>query len=165
MDKNIATFIVSMPSVLVSIAILAIAYSQMRIASAKTKLDLYNKRFNVYVTALDYYQEIWNESHSKINEKSIELTKSYRESRFIFDLNDGIYEALGKIQQNGARIHAYKQHKYERENNLTNDRLDLSALHESSVNAGIDFGENLRILENQIEKYIQFKSITGWKFL
>lgn len=164
MCKDTITLIVSIATVLISIATFSVAYSQMKIASAKTKLDLYNKRFNVYATALDYAQATWHQSHEIIKEKAIEFTKSYRESQFLFETSDGVYETLGKIQQNGATIHAYEKHKYERENNLTNDRLDLTMLHESSMNARLDFERNLKTLEKQIEKYIQFKTITGWKF-
>lgn len=164
MCKDTITLIVSIATILISIATFSVAYSQMKIASAKTKLDLYNKRFNVYVSALNYYQSTWHESHEKIKEKGIEFTKSYRESQFLFGPSDGVYETLGKIQQNGSCIHGYEQHKYEMENNLTRDGLDLHAMHESSVNARSDFDENLKALEKQIEKYIQFKTITGWEF-
>lgn len=164
MCKDTITLIFSIATVLISIATFSVAYSQMKIASAKTKLDLYNKRFNVYVSALGYYHATWNEPHEKIKERGNQFTKSYRESLFLFEPSDGVYETLGKIQQNGAHIYAYEQHKYERENNLTNDRLDLNTMHESSVNARSDFERNLHTLERQIEKYIQFKTITGWKF-
>lgn len=163
MCKDTVTLVVSIAAVLVSIATFSVAYSQMKIASAKIKLDLYNKRFNVYLSALDYCQATWNEPHEKIKERGNQFTKSYRESQFLFETSDGVYETLGKIQQNGSRIHAYEKHKYERENNLTNDRLVLNTLHESSMNARLDFDKNLLTLEKQMEKYIQFKTITGWK--
>ena len=164
MCKDTITLIVSIATVLISIATFSVAYSQMKIASAKTKLDLYNKRFNVYASALNYYQATWHESHEKIKERGIEFTKSYRESQFLFELSDGVYETLGKIQQDGAHIYAYKEHKYESENNLTDNRFDLTALHNLSVDAGFNFEKNLKNLEKQIEKYIRFQTITGWKF-
>ncbi len=43
------TTIVTIVGSIVSIVTLSVAWSQMRIASAKTKLDLYNKRFSVYL--------------------------------------------------------------------------------------------------------------------
>ena len=46
---------------------------------------------------------------------------------------------LRKIQQNGSTILAFEKHKYERENNLTNDRLHLETLHENACNARLDF--------------------------
>lgn len=164
MCKEVITVIISITTILISVATFTIAYSQMRIASAKTKLDLYNKRFNVYATALDYFHATWDQPHEKIKERGNQFNKSYRESQFLFEPSDGVYEALGKIKQNGSTIHFYEQHKYERENNLTKDRHDLSKLLDASVIARYDFEKNLQNLERQIEKYIQFKTITGWKF-
>ena len=77
-------------------------------------------------------------------------------------MEDGIYTTLGKIQQNGSTILAFEKHKYERENNLTNDRLHLETLHENACNARLDFQKNLEALESQMERYIQFKEISGW---
>lgn len=164
MCKDTITLMVSIATLLISLATFSVAYSQMRIASAKTKLDLYNKRFAVYVSALDYYQATWNESHENIKEKGNQFTKFYRESKFLFESSDGIYETLGKIQQNGSSIGFYKEHKYKRDNNLTDDIVDINTLHESSVNASANFERNLIELEKQIDKYIQFKTISGWRF-
>lgn len=136
----------------------------MRIASAKTKLDLYNKRYNIYLTALDYYQAIWHESYEVMKEKSILLTKSYRESQFLFKQVDGVYATLGNIQQNGATIVFYEKYKYDSENGLTADRFDLDTLHESSGKARTEFEKNLKLLEQQIGKYIKFQNINGWVF-
>ncbi len=162
MDKNTITLILSITTVLISIATFSVAYSQMKIASAKTKLDLYNKRFNIYIAALDYYQATWYKSLEEIKEKSIDFTKSYRESQFLFEESDGVYETLGKIQRNGSQIYTYEEHKYEIENNLTRDRLDLDSMHKDSTQARADFENNLKILEKQIEKYIQFTAVRGW---
>ena len=100
----------------------------------------------------------------KLKEKSIDFTKSYRESQFLFEESDGVYETLGKIQRNGSQIYTYEEHKYEIENNLTRDRLDLDSMHKDSTQARADFENNLKILEKQIEKYIQFTVVRGWKF-
>lgn len=50
------TFYLSIAAALLSLATFVVGYSQMKIASAKVKLDLYNKRFSVYLAALEYYQ-------------------------------------------------------------------------------------------------------------
>lgn len=156
------TLLVSILALLMSIAAFSVAFSQMKIASAKTKLDLYNKRFQIYVTALEYFQACYKKSHIEIEEKSFEITKVYRESRFLFAKEDGIYETLGKIQQNGSTILTFEKNKYEIENNRTNNQFDLDIHHEHAVKARLDFEENLKLLEVQMEKYIQFKEISGW---
>ncbi len=164
MCKDTTTLIFSIATVLISMATFSVAYSQMKIASAKTKLDLYNKRFSIYISAMEYYHAASNEPYEKIKERGNQFTKFYRESFFLFEPSDGVYETLGEILQNGAHIYAYKKYKYEIENNLTHHRLDLKTMRQSSLDAGIEFEKNLHKLEKQIEKYIQFKTITGWKF-
>jgi hypothetical protein len=166
MDKDLVSTIVCISSALVvsvSIASFFIAYSQMRIASVRTKLDLYNKRFNIYLTALDLYQATWHETHERIRGKSIEFTRSYRESSFLFDVKDGVYETLGKIQQNAATIYGYEKMKSDIENGESSDRDALSALHSSSIRARDEFTSNLTLFEQQLKKYIQFTNIKGWK--
>ncbi|MDI2112615.1 hypothetical protein [Commensalibacter nepenthis] len=53
---NYVTLSVAISTGFIGIITCVIAYSQMKIASAKVKLDLYERRFNVYMTALSCYQ-------------------------------------------------------------------------------------------------------------
>lgn len=163
MDKSSIAIIASIIAVLTSLAASLIALSQMKIASAKLKLDLYNKRFNVYVTALDLHQATWREKerHESVQEKSIEFTKSYRESLFLFDVKDGVYDTLGRIQQNAGTIYGYEKMKSDNENGESHD---LSAMHPASLRARDEFTSNLLLLEQQLKKYIQFTGIKGWRF-
>jgi hypothetical protein len=165
MDKEGVSMVLAVAAVLISIVTLTIAYAQMKIASAKTKLDLYNRRFSVYSAAFDLCQSAWNSTHDQIKEKQIVFTKSYRESLFLFDRKDGICATLGRIQQKGGMIHAYEQKKYEIESGISKDGLDLTALHRASVPARMELEDDMKLLERQIEKYIQFENITGWHFL
>ena len=162
MDKATITLIVS---VVTLISTFSVAYAQMKIASAKIKLDLYNKRFAVYVSALEYYQATWGKSPDRMKEKGNQFVKFYRESKFLFEPSDGVYETLGKIKDNGAVISFYEEQKDTNENNFSDDRLCLGELHESSVAAREEFTTNLHELEKQMDKYIQFKTISGWKLL
>lgn len=161
MDKSTA---VSWIALVISLCSFWVAFVQMRIASAKTKLDLYNKRFSIYVTALEYYQSTWHDPYNKIEIEARKFTKAFRESLFLFDKNSGIQDLLKKIQQNGSTISFYEKYKYESENNLTKDKLDLSTLHEASNKARDEFEANLKDLEKQLDKYLSFKSIDGWYF-
>lgn len=133
------TIVFSLLTIFISLATFSIAFSQMKIASAKNKLDLYNKRFNIYVTALEYFQACWHKSYKEMEEKSFAITHAYRESRFLFAIDDGIYKTLGEIQQNGATILAFEKYKYEKENNLTPHRLESETLHKNACQARLDF--------------------------
>jgi len=162
MCKDTTTLIFSIATVLISMATFSVAYSQMKIASAKTKLDLYNKRFSIYISAMEYYHAASNEPYEKIKERGNQFTKFYRESFFLFEPSDGVYETLGEILQNGAHIYAYKKYKYEIENNLTHHRLDLKTMRQSSLDAGIEFEKIYTNLKNKLRNIFNLRpSLAG----
>jgi len=141
-----------------------VAYSQMRIASAKARLDLYNRRFAIYICALEYYLLLNNDaSEAEIKEKSISFTKAARESIFLFDTIDGISETMHDIMQDGSIIREYM--RADKDYDSGRQRDETSLLHQASINARDDFYKKLGLLEQQIDKYIEFRNIEGWTFL
>lgn len=145
----------------VSLSVGFVAYSQMRIASAKAKLDLYNKRFAIYAAALDYYWALWNEQDS-VTTLSPALTKAYRESQFLFAGADGIYETLGKIQQHGAnaKLH-YEEIKRIEDPPMGQSGSAFSHRRSRSIELS-GYERELKNLERQIAKYLVFTSVAGW---
>lgn len=133
-----------------------IAYSQMRIASAKVKLDLYNKRFNVYLVTLDYYQSIDSNDVGSMQRKYEEFVKCCRESQFLFDKSDGVSNTLEKLMKNGGDILSYDRNK-----------IGANAEAKLMLDGGRDdarqaFMKGVILLEVQIAKYISFKTVSGW---
>ncbi|EPF2489658.1 hypothetical protein ACSP9A_002188 [Acinetobacter baumannii] len=148
--------------IIISLATFAVAYAQMKIASAKTKLDLYNKRFNIYSLTLELYQAFYFKTFDEMNIKIIEFTKAYRESLFLFDKEDGIYDVLSLIQQSASEILSYEKLKYESDVNTSIISQDLSYKHEIALKALQNYEIHLISLEIKISKYIQFKTKSGW---
>jgi len=153
----------SLATIAVSITVGLVAYSQMRIASAKVKLDLYNKRFAIYAAALDFYLALWNE-HDSVGKLAPALTRAYRESQFLFAGIDGIYETLGRIQQHGFKAKHY----------LEEIRTTETPPHGATGSAYLQrkrrseelskYEKELKNLEHQIAQYLAFTSISGWSF-
>ncbi len=75
----------------------------MKIASAKVKLDLYNKRFNGYLAAFEYYPLAYGKVDGSMKAKSVERIKLYRESQFLFDSKGGVYDTLNRIMTSGNK--------------------------------------------------------------
>lgn len=98
------TYIIPILTVLVACATFVVGYSQMRIASAKVKLDLYERRFNVYISALDFYRAFYKKEPQEVEKCMLELIRSCRESKFLFKEEDGIYEILTKIKKAGEQV-------------------------------------------------------------
>lgn len=155
-----ATIVISGIVALVGVATLVVAWSQMKIASAKVKLDLYNKRFSVYVATLEYYQSAYGKVEGDMRAKSAVFVKHCRESQFLFDKNDKIFETLNRIMTHGNQILVYE----ETQSGATNFSQDtVYMLQEKSVDARRAFEKDLLLLEEQLAKYISFKTITGWR--
>jgi hypothetical protein len=98
-------------AVLVGGAALFVSVLQWRVARDKLKLDLYNKRFNVYVCAIDYYQAAMKDDLSEIRKTATMFVKVSRESIFLFKKEDGILPLMRKIGQDCNSITLYTEEK------------------------------------------------------
>jgi len=158
MDGSQITVIVSIVGGVVGLIALTVAWSQMRIASAKTKLDLYNKRFNVYLAALEYYQYACSESKEDIKGKANKFVHVYRESKFLFDEKDGVYETLGRIQKGSGVIRAYEDFKQN-----PNKNADAAGmLSDKYMTTILGMEGDILVLEDQLKKYLSFHNVRGW---
>lgn len=151
------TYIIPILTVLVACATFVVGYSQAKIASAKVKLDLYERRFNVYVTALNYCQAIYHINHLEIDECMLRLIKSCRESKFLFKEEDGIYEILTKIKKEGDTLLLFREYRKKGVNDSDNP-------FKAAIEEPHDFSKSLEDLEEKIKPYIQFKNVEGWTF-
>jgi hypothetical protein len=160
MEGSQVTTIVSVVGGVVGLIALSVAWSQMRIATAKTKLDLYNKRFNVYLAALEFYQCAYSDSPKDIKEKANKLAHSYRESRFLFDMRDGLHETLGRIQKGSGVIVIYEGFKQSPD---IFERSKATVMLKDKYSAALsEMGKDLLILEDQLKKYLSFHNVRGW---
>jgi hypothetical protein len=158
MEGSQVTTIVSVVGGVVGLIALTVAWSQMRIASAKTKLDLYNKRFNVYMAALEFHQCAM--SGSGIREKYDKLVQAHRESRFLFDVKDGVYETIGRIQKAGVSILNHHVAKLD-----PNSAANIAIEHQIPAHdAYTGMIEDILALEDQLKQYLSFHNVRGWTF-
>jgi hypothetical protein len=153
-----ATVIISGIVAVIGVATLVVAWSQMRIASAKTKLDLYNKRFNVYLAALEYYQYAYSDQRAELKQKADKLTHAYREAKFLFDSKDGIHETLGNIQKGAGVVRAYNDYRLQGKYDAKMD----SIFSRRNGDALKTMERDLLVLESQLEKYLSFHNVRGW---
>jgi hypothetical protein len=156
MDGSQVTMVVSVVGGLVGLIALTVAWSQMRIASAKTKLDLYNKRFNVYMAALEFFQCAG--SGDGVKEKFDKLTQAHRESRFLFDVKDGVYETIGRIQKAGVSILNHHVAKLD-PNSAANIAVEYRI---PAHDAYMFMEEDILVLEVQLKQYLSFHNVRGW---
>lgn len=101
--KNLAfglDFITAILPILISAVVAYMAHSQLQTNRLKLKLDLYNRRFNVYQSALNYYLDLYSKTTNKNRSENAgrKFVSSYRESKFLFDEKSGVYDQLTVIK-------------------------------------------------------------------
>ncbi|MCX2708342.1 MULTISPECIES: hypothetical protein [unclassified Pseudomonas] len=158
MDGLQITTIVSVVGGVVGLATLSVAWSQMRIASAKTKLDLYNKRFNVYMAALEFFQCSADLALEGVEDKFKKLTQASSESKFLFDSKDGVYDSLRRFQKVGAAVKVYHSIK---STHHTNEDV-VKAFQKKALEAIVLMQDELVLLEKQLKPYLSFHNVRGW---
>ena len=137
------------------------AYRQSKINEGKLRLDLYNKRFEVYSRTLDFYHALLN--YGGTNEKKEVFIavhnlfiKSYRESQFLFEPKDGIYKLLDEMHTRSFKITGCKDHGKELAESAPDEYVKM---YNESQNAMQWFGESIPKLEKSMERYLNFHKI------
>lgn len=100
----------SIVSVLIAGVVCLIAYWQWRTAREKLRLDLYNRRFDIYVNTLGYIQAL-NSWEGSREQKEIEarFDRSLNESQFLFQQQSGLRDLLAEVQRRGFSVHVRKR--------------------------------------------------------
>lgn len=151
-------FVIGCATILIALAQMKIAKTQKEIASAKLKLDLYNKRFAVFQAAIELYHatlrldEPMKSRELKLNE----FVKPLKESIFLFNKEDEIYQILDDLQVCVNMIVSYEEAVLLKKDQLTIDKLKKQA---SDVDNRMQV--NLETLVVRLEKYLQFKTVSG----
>ncbi|EIK94201.1 hypothetical protein PMM47T1_23347 [Pseudomonas sp. M47T1] len=158
------TLYLSVAAAFISLATFIVGYSQMKIASAKTRLDLYNKRFEVYKAALDYHNAIWFGDYEKVKNVGDGFIKYYRESKFLFEKESGVYAILEQMKNSGAMVRGAMQQELLRIAGAHDNADQLGPLSEACTKARNGFEALLEKLEDEMEEYLKFHNVSGWTF-
>jgi hypothetical protein len=135
-----------------------IAYQQYSTAKNKLRLDLYNRRFEIYASALEFYHALLGYS----NTTNFEVTqgrfiKAYRESQFLFDKNSGVYCILNEMHTRSFHIIGFKERGHE----LRGHPQDFKDMSDKSQDSLKWFNTNIVELEKGMDKYLKFHKIAG----
>jgi hypothetical protein len=158
-------------ALVVSILSAAFAGSAWWISREKLRLDLYDRRFGVYLRTLDFWYALsdWkptdNERHSTTLQDSPELRtaqiafiKASREAQFLFDDASGIHKLLEQVHSDSIGVVGYKRdiahHPAEPQQVITN-------YNEKEVRRQ-RFDDAIPLLEQKLAKYLDFHSLSAW---
>ncbi|WP_105199497.1 hypothetical protein [Pseudoalteromonas sp. T1lg10] len=96
-------------AIILALVLAYVAYQQMVINRDKLRLDLYNKRFDVYTTTLKFYQELISDGVSSETHKS--FIEQKEAAKFLFSQNPSIYLLLDELHEKSFKVKAYKENK------------------------------------------------------
>lgn len=135
---------------IMSIFLAYIAYQQMRINKEKLKLDLYNKRFEIYSCTLKFKLELENNQlTSETHQKFIEVKNA---SKFLFSSDNKIYESLDEIHDKSFKITGFRNESEK----LKNHPESIKARQECEE-AFKKIQHEFDILNVNLSKYLNFK--------
>jgi len=131
------------------IAIIAayIAYQQYSINRKKVKLDLYEKRYNIYKTTKKILFTVTQDGKIELKELKNSIIGIKNESKFLF--NKEVVQFIKNLQENSIKL-----------NNLNNERIKTTEQQNKANELTNWFTDNYINLEDLYNPYLSFKNIT-----
>lgn len=99
--------LVTLP-ILMSFLALVVAFFSLAVSAEKFRLDLYNKRFDIYVRTVKFYQALMRSKETKEDGTFSALQGDFilasRESQFLFGPKSGVHDLLSRLNTASFRI-------------------------------------------------------------
>ena len=135
-----------------------IAYQQWLTNRNKLRLDLYNKRFDVYSNTLNFCQSLSKleegQPSTEFQEQHFAFIRSYREARFLFSKESEIHSNLKKIGEGAfAIICFYKNAEEARKSGLRDILLQMN---EKRSVAQFEIENLIEKIEEAMSEYMNF---------
>jgi hypothetical protein len=152
--------IIEIVIVFISMITLLVFVSQTKPDAMKIKLDLYNKRFDVYKSALNLYTaNCWHWNNELIRPLELQFVKSLKESQFLFGEENEIHDILEKIKDCNGAIAVYEKKRLEIEDGNGMAEQGLCMIHKNAITAHKEFDIYLTRLEDRVKRYLHCKTI------
>lgn len=138
-------------TVIIGLVAAAIAWQQYKVSRDKIKLDLYQKRFQVYQNVVRYFNLITNTpggmSTGELEKVAYEFFVSTREAQFLFDKRDNIFSTMKELRE------IFMDYDFARNQNVFTP--GAPAKKEILMDK---IEEKMLVLERAIEPYVSFRS-------
>jgi len=117
-------------TVLLALWAAVVTYRSWRDSREKIRLDLFNRRFDIYLRTLSLYQELLDWKDTDEQKALVDpFLKASREARFIFPSNSGVYEYLEEFGLHALGIiHSKAPMTMYPEEEMPQERADLIAV-------------------------------------
>lgn len=138
-----------------------VAYQQWKTNKEKLRLDLYNRRFDIYARTVSFYQALLDFDASKeagtFSTRHKEFITAQRESQFLFHKNSGIFGILESLHSAAFKIIGFKEHGKEFASPAT--QREFQKMQQESHDAYSLFDKSITQLEIAIAPYLNFHKV------
>lgn len=150
-------YLVAITPISIAVFVAVIGYLQWRTAEKKLRLDLYNRRFDVYTNTVRFQNKLQtadlNNDKVEFDESRNKFWASMMESRFLFDSESGIYQLLYELNLRSYNIVFHKTHFGE----LLQPPDHLKSQFES-FHADMDWSiDSMFLLQTKVSPYLSFR--------
>ena len=137
--------------IIISIILVYVAIQQMVTNRNKLKLELFNKRFEVYSSALTFGQEVTSNECS--TETHRDLKKKKESAYFLFSDNQNIYKLLDEMHTKSFIIKGFRESADELRNSP-----ESFMRYQKDNEAALNFFSNVMTdLRLEMKNYLEFK--------
>jgi hypothetical protein len=139
-------------TVLIGASVALIACYQWKTNREKLRLDLYQRRFEIYLRVLDFHFAIWQQDEPKLDLLHVPFMKAFWESKFLFPEKSGIYDLLDEYNLRTSRVRVYRGQIPPRSDLTPEERAQL-------IEDNIWIKDCIGTLEEKLGPYLNFHSI------
>jgi len=156
--------VIGVGTIIVGISTLALAYRQWRISKDNLRFNLYEKRYEIYLTALRFTANI--SAHEKISlQDTLEYRRTTDQSRFLFEPDiqkymDEIFYQSGQYRATIVSLEPLEE-KVHIGLGLTSEQFRRKNVLEIRKRELLDYFEeqSTKVLTEIFNKYLNFKNI------
>ena len=129
--------------------------STQEIEAAKVRLDLYDRRFLIFVSIFDFFEALYQwEGTAEQKAAQKRFFRAYQESGFLFSSESGIEAALKHLHEESGKVVGFKEHGKEMMSGGTEFYLEQHAAMNKVLL--VDFEDVLLKVKTESAKYLNF---------
>lgn len=129
-----------------------------KVEATKLRLDLYNRRFQIFVSIFDFYEALlgWTNTAEQRAART-KFFRAYQELGFLFSTEFGIQDVMKKLLDNSGTVIGFKEHG---QSYREQDReLYLKQFNETNQILTTGFDGRLTKLRAAMAEYLNFRTV------
>lgn len=147
----------------IAIFVAGVAFQQWQTNRHKLRLDLYNRRFEVYTNTISFFQALLDLKEGEPDENFTKAHRSFirscKESQFLFGKEAKVHQLLEELHSESFKVIGLKKHGEELSNSGNSELVGKMVL--DANNVFTHFDETIEKLEIAMTPYLSFHKLAG----